>query len=286
MIVRLVLLGLAALSWSAAIAERAPSGMSTFTFASWAGPAIEVRLFVPDEVRDDAPVVIVMHGASRDAPRYFDDWSRAAGEHGFVVAVPHFTAADFAGSARFNLGNVFDAESGARLPEKHWTFSAIEPLFDDIVARTGSTRAGYTLYGHSAGSQFAHRFLYFVADNRVERALLANAGWYTMPDAGIDFPYGLRDTGIGEADLRRVFAGDVILLLGDSDVDANGYNLRKTPEAELQGEHRFARGQTFYRVARSRAQLLDTGFAWRIAFVPGAAHSNAAMTPTAAGYVE
>ena len=267
-------------------AELAPAGKSAFTFTTWAGAELNVRLFVPESVASDTPVVIVMHGASRDAPRYFDDWSRAASERNFIIAVPHFTEEDFPRSRSYNLGNVFSADDGERVAEDRWTFSAIEPLFDDIVARTGARRTGYTLFGHSAGSQFAHRLLYFVEDNRVERTILANAGWYTMPDPGIDYPYGIRDTGIDEEDLRRVLTADVIVLLGDSDNDAKGHNLRKTPEAELQGPHRFARGQTFHRVAQARAKLLDADFGWQMVFVPGAAHSNAAMTQAAAEFVE
>ena len=281
MISRIALLAIVMLSWSVATADE-----STFDFSGWDGPPVQVRLFAPDDRTPDTPVVIVMHGASRDAPRYYADWSRAGAERGFIVAVPHFTDEAFPGSSSYNLGNVFDEETGARTDSSRWTYAAIEPLFDAIVERTGSGRDGYTLYGHSAGSQFAHRFLYLVPDNRVERAILANAGWYTMPDAGVDWPYGIRDSGIDETDLRRVFATDVVLLLGDSDTDAQGYNLRKTPQAELQGAHRLARGQTFYRVAGAWAASLETELNWQLAFVPGAAHSNAAMTPAAAGYVE
>lgn len=267
-------------------AELAPAGKSEFTFTSWAGIALNVKLFVPEASSSDTPVVIVMHGASRDAPRYFEDWSKAAALHGFIVAVPHFPKAEFPRSWNYNLGNVFNANSKERNKEERWSFSAIEPLFDDVVARTSTRRTGYTLFGHSAGSQFVHRFLYFVADNNVERAILANAGWYTMPDPGVDFPYGLRATGVDEDDLQRMFATDVIVLLGDNDNDANGHNLRKTPEAELQGPHRFARGQTFHRVAKAWAKRLKTEFSWQMIFVPGAAHSNAAMTPMAADLVE
>lgn len=266
-------------------ASPASADTSTFQFENWAGPAIPVRLYLPPDVDARTPVVIVMHGASRDAPRYFEDWTRAAEARRFIVAVPEFTEAEFPGAAAYNLGNVFDADSGVPLPESQWSFSVIEPLFDEIAARTGGTSDGYTLYGHSAGAQFIHRFLYFVRDNRVKRAIVANAGWYTMPDFGVEYPYGLHDSGLLPEILGSVLRIDVLVLLGEADNDPDGDKLRKTPEAELQGPHRLARGQTFYRVAQARARTMNNEFNWQMVFVPGAAHSNAAMTPAAAEFV-
>lgn len=267
------------------LTAEATAATETYRFTNWQGPGIAVRLYAPEQVRSTTPVVIVMHGASRDAPRYFDDWRAAADTNGFIVAVPEFDEVHFPGSAAYNLGNVFDAATGAALPSADWTFAAIEPLFDDIVDRTGASVEGYTLYGHSAGGQFVHRFLYFLPTHRVTRAIVANAGWYTMPDFGIDFPYGLDGSGLGDDDVRRVLGMDLVVLLGEADNDENGHKLRKTPEAELQGPHRLARGQAFYRVAKARALELGCEFGWSIGFVQGAEHSNAAMTPAAAGYI-
>ena len=59
-------------------------------FDNWQGPAIPVRMFVPQEASSSSPVVIVMHGASRDASRYFDDWKKLGEEHNLVVVVPEF----------------------------------------------------------------------------------------------------------------------------------------------------------------------------------------------------
>jgi hypothetical protein len=226
-----------------------------------------------------------MHGASRDLPRYFEDWSAQAEEENFIAVVPEFNLEDFAGSSRYNLGHVFDPDTGKSRDESLWTFSAIEPLFDYIVGWTGTHQANYTLYGHSAGSQFAHRFLYFKPDARVERAILANAGWYTMPDFGIDFPYGLQDSGVDANVLPGYFARDVIVLLGDADTKLNEDNLRRTPEAMLQGKHRLQRGHTFYRVAEAKAADIGADFNWRLQIVPAAEHSNAQMTPAAAALV-
>ena len=82
------------------------------------------------------------------------------------------------------------------------------------------------------------------------------------------------------------FVRDLVVVLGDGDVDRNDEDLRKTPEAELQGRHRFDRGHTFYRVAKARAAALGVPFNWRLQEVAGAVHSNAEMTPAAALLVE
>lgn len=271
-------------AWGHAHSGPAP-GAHEFSFSDWTGPPITVRAFLPDSVGADTPVVIVMHGASRDLPRYFADWSAAARARGFIAVVPWFSRDDFPGSERYNLGNVFDVETGEPQSESVWTFSAIEPLFDHVVEWTDTEAETYTLYGHSAGSQFVHRFLYYKPDARVGRAILANAGWYTMPDFGVDFPYGLGDSAVPVDALPGYFSRDVVVLLGDADINVDDASLRRTPEAMLQGAHRLQRGRTFFRVASAKAAEIDAEFNWQLQTVAGAEHSNAQMTPDAAALV-
>jgi len=263
-----------------------PTGSSQFKFANWSGPSINVRTYVPETVTDSTPIVIVMHGGTRDVDRYFADWSAQGELNDFVVVVPEFTVDDFEGSARYNLGNAFNVKTGLRRPEKKWTFSAIEPLFDQVIASLDSMQTSYTLYGHSAGSQFVHRFLYYKPDARVKRAIAANAGWYTLPVYGVKYPYGLDGSGIKEPVLAGVFARDVVLLLGDADVDPKDDSLRQTEEAQRQGPHRYARGVMMYRVAKAKAEKMGVDFNWRLVEVHGAEHSNAQMAPAAAGFVD
>ncbi len=262
------------------------AGDVAFEFTDWRGPPVPVRLFVPGTATRNSPIVIVMHGASRDAPRYYNDWRTEADRAGFIVAVPYFSQRDFAGSSGYNLGNVFDRDTGEMREPTDWTFAAIEPMFDEIVARTGSRQPGYVLFGHSAGSQFVHRFLYFVPDARAERAIAANAGWYTMPDYSVDWPYGLGGSGVQPDVLRRYLSRDIVVLLGDADTLRDDEDLRKSPEADRQGPQRFARGHEFFRVSQARAEELGVDFGWRLQEVPGAEHSNAQMTPAAALLVD
>lgn len=253
---------------------------------SWAGPAIDVWMFEPEGATADTPVVVVMHGWSRDVERYFNDWKAQGEEYGFIVVVPYFPKTDFPSAWHYNQGHVFEADSDTMRPEEQWAFSAIELVFDETIRRTASERERYTIFGHSAGSQFVHRYLYYKPNARVDRYLAANAGWYTMPDFDTAYPYGLKDSGIDEDGLRAALGKDVVLLLGKEDTDHTDPTLRNTPEAKRQGKNRYLRGLTFYSATEIVAQNLNADLNWRVVIVDDAGHVNAQMASAAAQLVE
>ncbi len=255
-------------------------------FSAWAGPAVTVRSYVPVQRDATTPIVIVMHGASRDAPRYYDDWKLLAEAQGFIVVVPYLSKHRFPGSAAYNLGNVFDPDTARQRDKSNWTFSLIEPLFDEVVRRVDGKQENYLLYGHSAGSQFVHRFMYYLPEARASRFIAANAGWYTMPEFSVEYPYGLRESGIHPDALPGILAKPLVLLQGRADTDVNAEKLRKTPEAERQGPNRLARGMTMYRVGKARAEQLGVEFNWQLLIVDGADHDNAMMAPAAATLIQ
>jgi len=257
-----------------------------WTYSAWSGPPVPIRSYVPLGSDASTPIVIVMHGASRDAPRYYTDWKALAEAKGIIVVVPYLSEGDFPGSAGYNLGNVFNRDTGKQRVSDEWTFSLIEPLFDEVVKRLDSAEQDYVLYGHSAGSQFVHRFMYYVPEARASKFIAANAGWYTMPDFKIDYPYGLRGSSISAEALPAIFSKPLILLQGRADTDVNADKLRKTPEAELQGSNRLERGLTMYRLGKESAGNLGVEFNWQIRFVDDADHSNAKMAPAAAALVQ
>jgi poly(3-hydroxybutyrate) depolymerase len=240
------------------------------------GKAIPVWYFLPEDARADAPVLIVMHGVNRDADRYRDEWIPHARKYGFVLLAPEFSSEAFPGEERYNLGNTRD-EQQRPIPREQWTFSFVEPIFDWMKAATGSRSERYHLFGHSAGAQFVHRFLYFIPEARVVKAVAANAGWWTLPDPTVDFPYGLRGSAVDTAALKAMLQRPLVVLLGTSDTDPNHVYLRRTPEAMAQGPHRFARGQFFYEAGKCQAAALDVPLGWQLATAPGIDHSNKGM---------
>jgi len=251
-----------------------------FRFDNWAGPELTVFVTRPVGLAADRPVVFVMHGVKRNAGDYRDQWHELAIEHDFLLVVPEFTDADFPGAEGYNFGNVFDP-NGAAQPQDRWAYSAIEPLFDEVRRRFEMSGDTYSIYGHSAGAQFVHRFISHEPQARISQAVIANAGWYMMPDLDIDFPYGFRHSVVGARQLELALQLPVTILLGEEDTDPEHSSLRRTPEALAQGTHRFARGQQYFESSRQAAETLGVPFRWQLVTVPGADHDNTLMAPIA-----
>ncbi len=244
------------------------------------GHHVKVWYYAPAGLGPEAPVVFVMHGVGRNGEDYLNDWTASADERRFLLVVPEFSKAEFPGDEGYIYGNTVD-KAGASLPREQWSFSMIEPIFDAVRERTGNHRTSYLLFGHSAGAQFVQRFLYFVPSARVARAVVANAGWYMLPDLAVAFPYGLKGTPVDEAALRAALTRPVVVLLGTADLDPTAKALRHTPEADAQGPHRFARGHFFFAQAQAAAAKLKLLSGWSLATAPGIAHSDKGMTPFA-----
>lgn len=278
----LALIALLAMPMAAAAAKpEGETGRGRFVFSGWDGPPLPVWYQLPEQVTPDTPVVVVMHGVNRDADRYRDEWAELAMAYRLIVIVPEFSRADFPGAGGYNTG-YFAAADGTPRPRNLWSFAAIEPLFGEVRRRFGTGVQRYTIYGHSAGAQFVHRFVMFMPEARIERAISANAGWYTMPEPATAFPYGSKGAPITGETLGAALGKPLTVLLGTADTDTADPDLRTTAEANLQGPHRYARGQSFHAQGRALADRLGTPFGWKIAFVPGVGHSNALMAQAAA----
>jgi len=260
-------------------AEPGPStgswtGRDQFVFTH-RGHSILVLAYVPPSARTDAPVVIAMHGFGRGAELIMEDFIPHARERGFVVIVPKFTAEEYPNDF-YIAGGVLDKQGRSR-PREDWTFSSIDLLFDATVSRLGLMATGYALVGHSAGAQFVHRFVWLMESQKLRRAVISNAGWYSLPDLTQAYPYGLKNTPATDADLRRALAVRVAMLQGASDTDPNG--LRHTPEADAQGANRLERGRHFFAQCEAKARALNTPFNWTFQVIPMKSHSDLEIIP-------
>lgn len=282
MLLLMTALGATACSQTVEDASRSPgrglTGTGSFEFAPPGAPPIRVFYAVGSGALALGRVVVVMHGTTRNAREYRDSWTSLVKDRPWVVIAPQFDQTDFPGAAGYNLGGTVDESSDAR-PTHDWAFAYIQPLVDQVRALTGVREPTFDLFGHSAGAQFVHRYLEFEPDAPVRRAVAANAGWYTVPDPDIDFPYGLDDAP-GPVDLDGLFARDLTVLLGSEDIEDD--NLRQDQGASRQGRTRIERGEEFYRIGGEQARSRGIPFRWKLRVVPGVAHDHTPMSAEAA----
>lgn len=244
---------------------------------------IPVWYYKPEAFNNTSQIVFVMHGKERNGKEYRDAWFPLAKAGGFLLIVPELSTMGYPGSAGYNCGNMF-SPSGERHDEPLWSYTVIEDLFDHIKTKTaiGSKASAYSIYGHSAGAQFVHRLMMFKPNARVQTAIAANAGWYTMPTDDLSFPYGLKNSGVDLKSISVSFGKHLIILLGKNDTDENHKYLSKTDGAMEQGKHRLARGRSFYKMAKNSAKNQKVQLKWKLKEVPGIGHNNSKISIRAA----
>lgn len=241
---------------------------------------VDIYYYIPSTGNmNEMPVLIVIPGVGRNAEGYLNAWLQIAARKNIMVFSIQFDS-EFYDTDSYNLGGIFLDD---RLqPEEKWTFSLIDPIFEKIKKDTKSRRSGYDIYGHSAGAQFVHRFLLFKPDSKVERAVVANAGWYTIPDNKVDFPFGINKSPATQQHLKKFFEKKIFVILGTKDTDTNDPNLNTSSGAMLQGKNRYERGHYFWNEAIRIKNFFNYTFNWEQKDIVGVAHSNTQMAPKAA----
>lgn len=262
----------------------ARAGVTRFVVENWAqggeGAPIPVWLLRPANAKADAPVMFVMHGVGRDADRYVAEWVEIATAQGLVIVVPEYTKAGFPGTDNYNFGAVFDA-AGTLRPRGAWSYSAIDVIFDRVVARERLAATSYVLFGHSAGAQFVHRYVLLGGGKKMARAISANSGSYTWPIGPARWPFGVAGLPAGLWQPAAALGAPMLMMQGTADIDPNHSSLPRQPEAMAQGPHRLARGQAFYAAAQSAARDAKVRFGWSCVLVPDVGHDNGGMAPYA-----
>jgi hypothetical protein len=283
-------------------------GADKFTLAGGPGHEqhlITVHYYLPRAFGDRTPMLIVMPGAGRNGDSYRDAWIPFAAEKGVFIAAPSYAESDY-DNAAYQMGGVIrNLEMGQPQPgstptvqyfrdedmrfdlvpdRDQWLFNDFDRLFHVIKRALKSKQGGYDMFGHSAGAQILHRHVLFNSSSHARRVVAANAGFYTLPDLAAPPPVGMKGLGVDKRSLRRSFATQLLVLLGeqDNDPERGGSHLH-TPLIDQQGTNRLARGRYFHSFAAARARALQAEFNWDLRVVPSIGHDFRAMARVAAG---
>ena len=270
-----------------------PNTTGSFTYTP-ASPldtqTVEVFYHIPGGDITTMPILFSFHGANRDGANYRDYWISMANANGFMVFAPEFSQANFPGGDSYQLANIFDDGDNPSLetynPENEWTFSIIDPLFNNIKADISGTQQVYNAWGHSGGAQFLHRFIMYMPNSNLDIAVCSNSGWYTVPESMVNFPYGTRNGQLSNATLTNAFAKKLIVHLGQNDTDPNSPGLRHNATVDnQQGIFRLERGQYFFNKSQETSTAIGTQFNWEKQEVPGVGHNAQQMANDALPYI-
>lgn len=237
-----------------------------------AGQTIRVLGYRPAG-RKDGPLLVLFHGASRDAYSYRRGGRVLANRLGMLLVVPEFDRKRF-DSQSYQEGGVL--RDGKLLPVTERTFSFLPPLLEEVNRREGR-KMPYYLVGHSAGAQFVCR-LAALFPSHARRLVAVNPSSLVFPNHLEAYPYGfggLSATETSEDALKRYLGVPLTLYLGTDDIGANRLDTR--PAAMRQGASRIERGRNTYAAAKRLAEEKHWPFRWKLIEAEGLGHGSGPM---------
>ena len=258
-----------------------PGGKWSWVWTDTKGMNVPMRVYTyrPRTCDTTCPILIALHGVRRKASDMRDYWELPADRYKFMVITPEFSEEKYPGDA-YALGGAGGDQNQNR--EKS-VFATIEHLFDEM--RDGQQT--YVLFGYSAGAQVAHRMALLRPDNRASAIVVANAGWFTIPEFRKDknapsFPLSLVGSTATDADVRKALSRRMIVMVGETDNDPEAGDMGKSDGAMKQGASRMERAENFFKNATTVSNDLGVKFAWELDEVPGPNTNDQAMVKAAA----
>lgn len=211
----------------------------------------------------DAPVLVSVHGISRNAAEHALRLARVPALDGIPILCPLFEKSRFGRYQQLHPG----ADEG-RADE------ALLRLLDRLAAARQIAGRPILLTGFSGGAQFAHRFA-ATWPGRVARLAPVAAGWYLWPDRELAWPEGFagQPAEFPPLDLAGLMAIPTRVICGTRDRRSREAAFRSSPELDArQGRTRFERARRW--VAAMEDAAARAGLAADIAFLPlpGAGH--------------
>ena len=254
------------------------SEIKQVTFAYWDKPDVEVFYITPEEINEDTKVIFVIHGNSRNAEDYLGAWIPYVLNKNVIVAAPQFTKTDF---RYFFLLEMSESSGKINHNKNDYINNSISLFFNYMKSKFSLSTQTYSMFGHSAGAQFTHRFMLLSKDKRISNAVIANAGWYTFI-TNDEFPYGIKNSpiNISNEQIKWFMSSKVNLLIGSEDIGSKSVNSSKG--AKLQGITRVDRANSYFNSLITSAEDRNYALRWNYKVLDNVDHDFKKVTPYAA----
>ena len=254
------------------------SEIKQVTFAYWDKPDVEIFYITPEQIDEDTKVIFVIHGNSRNAEDYLRAWIPHVLNKNVIVAAPQFTKTDF---RYFFLLEMAESSGKVNHNKNDYINNSISLFYNYMKSKFSLSTQTYSMFGHSAGAQFTHRYMLLSKDRRISNAVVANAGWYTFIN-NAKFPYGIKSSPIiiSDEDLRWFMSNKVNLLIGSEDLGSKSVNSSKG--AKLQGITRVDRANSYFNSLITSAEDRNYALRWNCRVLDNVDHDFKKVTPYAA----
>jgi len=252
------------------------------TFSYWDKPDSQIYYSIPESIDENTKIIFIMHGDSRGAEKYLNDWLPLVKNRNAVLVAPEFSKESYPEYVYLMMST----DRGKLLKDQSlYLTDSLGLFFDYFKAKLKLSTSTFRLYGHSGGSQFVHRYLLLSDESRIEKAVMANAGFYTFADDQISYPFGIKNMNVSNERLEWFLRLKGGVFLGDADNDPKHHSLPSMRKAKKQGKHRFERGTNFFNSLIKLGVENNLPFRWRYQTVPGIAHDNAGMSLAASEFL-
>jgi pimeloyl-ACP methyl ester carboxylesterase len=253
------------------------SEIKQVTFAYWDKPDVEIFYITPEEINEDTKVIFVIHGNSRNAEDYLGAWIPHVLNKNVIVVAPQFTTTDF---RYFFLLEMAESSGKINNNKNEYINNSISLFFNYMKSKFSLSTQTYSMFGHSAGAQFTHRYMLLSRDKRISNAVIANAGWYTFL-TNDEFPYGIKNSpiSISNEQIKWFMSNKVNLLIGSDDIGSKSLNSSKG--ATLQGITRVDRANSYFNSLITNAQDKNYALRWNYKVLDNVDHDFKKVTPYA-----
>lgn len=248
------------------------------TFAYWDKPDVEIFYITPEIINKDTKVIFVIHGNSRNAEDYLSAWIPHVTNKNVIVAAPQFRKIDF---RYFFLLEMAESSGKVNSDKDEYINNSISLFFNYLKSKFSLSTETYSMFGHSAGAQFTHRYMLLSMDNRISNTVIANAGWYTFITDD-EFPYGINNSpiNISSEQIKWFMSKKANLLIGSDDVGFQSVNSSKG--ANLQGLTRVDRATNYFDSLIMNAESRGYALRWNYRVLDKVDHDYKKVTPYAA----
>jgi len=136
------------------------------------------------------------------------------------------------------------------------------------------------------GDRDAWEYALFIHNNKADRILASNSGWYTVPTFDENFPYGLNNGVFTQDNFGSAFKSKLTVFLGelDNENETRGHLVRNS-QLDIQGTYRLSRGKYFFEKSKEMASTLNFEFNWNLKIIQSIGHDYKNMGKAAATYL-